>query len=169
MRHNWGVPSPGPTNMGLNLSLWASKWPLHLQMVKNANTNTADQMVFKPVDARNPFPALFVFYLLPNKELFSLSLEVYFFGPSYPTFVEVAYKPNFFWNYIFCGSLNMEKLLNEDGPCFLFCDQICGKSGGNLVRAFTAPRTIESDTRKWLPTVDNRLQWTRIWKNNRSR
>ena len=46
MRHNWGVRSSGPTNMGLNLSLWASKWPLHLQMVKNANTNTADQMVF---------------------------------------------------------------------------------------------------------------------------
>ena len=62
-------------------------------MVKNANTNTADQMVFKPVDARNPFPTLFVFYLPPNKELFSLSLKLYFFGPSYPTFVGVAYKP----------------------------------------------------------------------------
>ena len=139
-------------------------------MVKNANTNTADQMVFKPVDARNPFPTLFVFYLPPNKELFSLSLKLYFFGPSYPTFVRVAYKPKKLKSYILSQLYHGKLcLLNEDGPCFLFFDQICGKSGGNLVRAFTAPRTIESDTRKWLPTVDNRLQWTRIWKNNRSR
>ena len=159
MRHNWGVPSPGPTNMGLNLSLWASKWPLHLQMVKNANTNTANQMVSNQSMLEIHYQSSLLYFSFSqtmNSSPHCLNYWKKILSPSYPTWLVWPLNPKNLkflesaTNNIFCRLLNMEKhyLPNEDGPYFLYFDKICGKSGGNLVRAFTAPRTIESDTRK---------------------
>ena len=133
MRHNWGVPSPGPTNMGLNLSLWASKWPLHLQMVKNANTNTANQMVSSQSMLEIHYQASLVLTFSQTRNCSHRHSSDFFLCSHLNWYL--AFKPKkLFTNYIFCCNLNMEFFCfhNGDGPYFLYFNNICGKSAGNL-------------------------------------
>ena len=95
-------------------------------MVKNANTNTANQMVSN--QSMLKIHKTYIACFSPTNILDCNFTQLY--GVTDIGFSVIVHN----CADLYCSSRNKEEVAftNEDGPYFLFKHTICGKSGGNL-------------------------------------